>query len=420
MASQVTTDRRVSHTFVGAPTCSAERTGATSSGRKAFFGDAFRPFYLGGTIFATLAIPLWLGSWYHGYLPPTMQPILWHMHEMVFGFAGAIIVGFLFTAARNWTGLPLPAGAPLAILFGLWVIARLGMYFAYGPTVAAIDSMGLFIVAGVLAYKFVRARSTRSMPLVVVLFLLGTANVWFHLTTLGVLSQSPIVATEAGLMLIVLIELIVAGRVVPGFTASAFPEVRVRRSLSLHVACFALSAAAFVGDAVNGPPLATAVLAGGAAVVVLVQCLEWKPLATRARPMILVLHISHLWIPVGLALLGLSAVGVVSRSSAIHALAVGSMAGLILSMVTRTSLGHSDRPIRAGRREVVMFVLIHAAAILRVVAALVPAFYLWGIAASGISWLIAFALFVVAYTPILLGARPKAQGASAALSTSSA
>lgn len=397
-----------SRVFVGAPTLSVQRSGVASSASGAFLKDAFRPFYLGGAIFAVLAIPLWLGSWYHGYFPPTLQPLLWHTHEMVFGFAGAIIVGFLFTAARNWTGLPLPAGMPLAIIFGLWVAARVGMYFAYGPTTALIDSAVLFIVACVLAFKFIRARSTRSMPLVVVLFLLGVANATFHAAALGRASLSPLTVAEAGLMLIVLIELIVGGRVVPGFTANAFPGIWQFRSLPLHVSCFVLTALAFASDLCGVQPIVAAVLAWMAAAAVLTQAIGWNPIAARSRPMILTLHLAHAWIPVGLVLFGLSAVGVVSRSTAIHALAVGSMAGLIMSMITRTSLGHSGRPIRAGRREISMFVLIQLAATLRVIAALVPAFYLWGVASSGLAWCLAFALFVVTYSPILVGKRPKA------------
>jgi hypothetical protein len=173
---------RARSVFVGSPTLSAL---ARVPKRARLFDDAFRPFYLGGSTFAALAVMLWLGAWYHGYLPPSLPGLFWHVHEMVFGFAGAIIVGFLFTAAQNWTGLPLPKGAPLGVVFGLWVAARFGMFFAYSPASAAVDVSVLLVVAGVLASRFVRARSWCSMPLVGVLLALGVTNGVFHASVLG-------------------------------------------------------------------------------------------------------------------------------------------------------------------------------------------------------------------------------------------
>ena len=125
--------------FVTAPSISAGPRIKPHLNRSQFFHDAFRPFYLGGAFFAAIAVPLWLGMWYHNYFTPSLPSLYWHAHEMVFGFAGAIIIGFLFTAARNWTGLPLPAGIPLGLLVSLWLVSRVGMFFAYGPALAVVD-----------------------------------------------------------------------------------------------------------------------------------------------------------------------------------------------------------------------------------------------------------------------------------------
>lgn len=376
-----------------------------------FFLDAFRPFYLGGAIFAVLAVPLWLGMWFFGFFTPSLAPLFWHAHEMVFGFAAAIIVGFLFTAARNWTGLPLPAGLPLALLAGLWLAGRVGMFFAYGASTAVIDSLLLVIVAGVLARKFIRARSWGSMPLVIVLSLLASANITFHAAAHGLVSISPLKAIEAGLFGVVLIELIVGGRVVPGFSANALPTAWRWRSAWLHRGSLAVAAGAFVADVCGAPAPLTGALALLAGAAVAVQAIGWNPLAARINPMLWILHASYAWIPIGLVLLGLASFGIVTRSASIHALAVGSMAGLITGMITRTALGHSGRMVRAGGAEVAAFTLILLAAVLRMAAALFPAIYLASMLAAGTAWTGAFLVYAFAYAPLLLGKRPPRQDA---------
>lgn len=387
-------------------TISVARRESTRSQRPAFLLDAFRPFYLGGACFAAIAVPLWLGMWYHNYFALWLTPLFWHAHEMVFGFAAAIIIGFLFTAARNWTGLPLPAGVPLAVLAVLWLVARVGMFFAYGLGTAVADSLLLLIVAGVLARKFVMAKSWCSMPLVIVLSLLCCANIAFHAATHNLIPISPLQAVEAGLLFVVLIEMIVGGRVVPGFTANAIPDAWRWRSASLHRGSFALAAAAFLADSFHAPAPVTGTLALLAGAAVAIQAIGWNPLAARGKPMLWILHTAYAWIPIGLVLLGLASFGIVPRSAAIHALAVGSMGGLIIGMITRTALGHSGRMVRAGRVEVVAFLLVLLAAGLRVVASLIPPFYAAGMLSAGTAWVAAFLLYVVSYGPLLLGKRP--------------
>lgn len=370
----------------------------------AFLRDAFRPFYLGASLFAALAVPFWLAVWFGWMAGPALPPIYWHMHEMVHGFGVAVIIGFLFTAARNWTGLPLPSGVPLALLFGLWVVARLGMVAAYGPATAIVDLLPLPIVAGVLLRTFIRARNMRSMPLVGVLALLAASNALFHLGVLGLAAVPPISAAEGGLLLVVVVEMIVGSRVVPSFTAGAVPGVRQYRPAWLQRAAIGLAGLAFAADLAGLPRWAAAAVAVLAGACVLGQCLGWNPLASRGRPMLWALHAAYSWIPVGLVLLGASQLGLVPRSAAIHALAVGSMGGLIVAMMTRTALGHSGRAVAAGRLERAAFLLVQLAAAARVASALnlLPNGTL---KVAGAAWAAAFLLYVLGYTPLLLGLR---------------
>lgn len=402
--------------FIGMPTCSVQTIPQRRMSVGAVFQDAFRPFYFGAALFAAVAVPMWLGMWYHGYFPTTLQPMEWHAHEMVFGFGGAVIIGFLFTAARNWTGLPLPTGVPLGIAFFLWLAGRVGLFAAYGPTAAVVDTSLLLLAAAVLARRFLRARSFGNMPLVCVLTILGGTNAAFHAAELGLLEVSSIAVAEMGLMLIVLIEMIIGGRVIPGFTVNAIPGIRVRRWPWLQRTVLLLAAAALVSDALVLPPVVRSACAFYAGIALAVQAIGWNPRATCARPMIWVLHAAYAWIPVGMVLLGLSAFGLVTRSAAMHAFGAGSMGGLIMGMMTRTALGHTGRVVQAGRWEWTAFVLVHAAALIRVAAALVPweglgagDLHAWVLLVSGIAWSAAFLTYAIAYAPVLLG--PKATDA---------
>ena len=372
-----------------------------SSAQVPLFQDAFRPFYLGAALFAMVAMAIWLSIWRNGTPEPSLPALFWHMHEMVFGFAAAVIVGFLFTAARNWTGLPLPAGASLGVLVGLWVASRVGMFVAYGTVVAALDSVLLPIVAMVLAFRFVRARSFGNLPVVAVLLGLASANIAFHVSMLWHGGDRAVQMVEGGLLLVVLLEMLIGGRIIPGFTANALAGVKQWRPRWLKILAVCAATVAVGCDMFHAPYMLSGMAALVASVLVGATAAGWNAPAVRGRPMLLVLHVSYAWIPIGFALLGLAALGVVPRTAAIHAMAVGAMGGLIIGMITRTALGHTGRPVRAGRWEVAAFALVQIAAALRVGAALMPDYLSGALFVSGYAWIAAFGLYVGAYFPVL-------------------
>src|SRR5690606_16165385 len=88
----------------------------------ALFSYGFRPFFMGGAIWAAAAIVLWMPL-YTGdlALPAALSPLHWHVHEMLYGYVAAIVAGFLLTAIPNWTGRLPVCGAPLAALAALWL-----------------------------------------------------------------------------------------------------------------------------------------------------------------------------------------------------------------------------------------------------------------------------------------------------------
>ena len=150
----------------------------------ALFSYGFRPFFLFGAIYAGAMVPLWLVVFAGDVsLPTAFAPRDWHVHEMLFGYVGAVIAGFLLTAVPNWTGrLPIQ-GRPLAILFATWLAGRLAVTFSgfIGWEIAlAIDAAFLLLLAAAAAREIVAGRKWNNLKVVGIISLLAVANIAFH------------------------------------------------------------------------------------------------------------------------------------------------------------------------------------------------------------------------------------------------
>lgn len=368
-----------------------EPAGASAaSPRFALLALGFRPMYLLAGAYAALSVPLWALQ-YAGWLPGGNA--LWHAHEMLFGYAFAVIAGFLLTAVRNWTGLGTPAGAPLAAIAALWLAARVLAFFS--PSAAAIADAGFAVaVAWGIGRPLVLGRN-RNAFFVAVVLALGAASVVFQ--------AYPGIALSLGLDVVLLVITVIAGRVVPGFTNNAIPGAGARRSRALEYAA-PFSILLLMG--LDGLQASVAAVALVAAVLHAIRLALWSPWATRSRPILWILHLSYAWVAVHLALRGLGELGLVSPLLATHALTVGAIGGLTLGMMTRTSRGHTARPLTVGPWEVAAYVLVQAAALVRVFLPLMlPHAYVAAIVVSAVLWCAAFAIFTVVYYPILTRAR---------------
>jgi uncharacterized protein involved in response to NO len=370
------------------------------------FRLGFRPFYLMAAAFAAISVPLWMAR-YFGLAQNLLHVnVNWHMHEMVFGFAIAVIIGFLFTAGRNWTGLWTPRRGHLAALAGLWLAGRLAM-LCFPPLPAAlIDVLFLPFAAWPIYRVLQRSGNKRNLFLVGLLAILTCANIVFHASTIGWLEISSARPMHAAILIIVMIESVMGGRVIPGFTANSVSGVKpvtdARRD-RITLALVALASLAWIAQ-LPAPLLAALTFAAGCAQ--LLRLAGWKPHCTLSAPLLWILHVSYGWIAVGFFLLSISAMHLTSSSAAFHALGIGSMAGLILGMITRTALGHTGRPLTAGRSELLMYLLIQVGVIARLLAAtdaMQSRSTMLVIAA--VSWTCAFLLYVVVYGPYLTRAR---------------
>jgi uncharacterized protein involved in response to NO len=362
----------------------------------ALFAVGFRPFYLLAGIYAALGVPLWALQ-YAGLLPGA--GMLWHAHEMLFGYAFAVIAGFLLTAVRNWTGLPTPAGAALAGIAALWLAARLLAPFSL-PAAAAAGALFALALAWAIGRPLLASGNRRNLFLVALVLAMGAGG--------AALQAWPRLGMAIGLDVVLFLMAVIAGRVLPMFTNNAVPGAGARRDARLEFAAigsllllFALEAAGLAGAAAWAA-LAAAALHG-------LRLALWAPHRSVRKPILWILHLSYGWIVAHLALRGMAGLDLVVPMLADHALTVGAVGGLTLGMMTRTARGHTGRPLEAGRIEVAAYVLVQAAAVARVIVPLtLPASYPVTILVSALLWSAAFALFVAAYLPILT--RPRVDG----------
>lgn len=369
----------------------------------------FRPFYLLAAAFAVFSVPLWIAH-YLGWLSGWPHIGLgWHMHEMVFGMVIAVVIGFLYTAGRNWTGLWTPRKAHLAALALLWCAGRVAMLTAPPVLAAAIDLLFLPFAAWPLYRVLQQSGNKRNLFLAGLLGLLTVANALFHAAVLGWIPLAPVAPIQAAILIVVVIESVIGARVIPMFTSNGAPGTKPIVHPKRDAIALALMAGASLAWIFGLPAPAIAALASAAACAMLLRLAGWKPHRTIHVPLLWILHLSYGWIPIGFFLLALTSLNVVAASAAFHALTVGSMSGLILGMMTRTALGHTGRPLASGRAELAMYLLIQVGAFARVWAAIdMGAVRNGALIVSAVCWTAAFLLYVVVYGPYLL--RPRLDG----------
>jgi uncharacterized protein involved in response to NO len=357
----------------------------------------FRPFYLLAALLAAVAVPVWVAQ-YLGWINWQPLGLGWHMHEMVFGMAVAVIVGFLLTAVRAWTGLWTPREGHLAALAALWIAGRVAMLAAPPWLAALVDLAFLPLVAWPLFRVLRRAGNKKNQFLPVLLVLLAVANALYHATMLGWVALSPVAPVQGAILIIVLIESVIGARVIPMFTRNGAPGSKPLVDPRRDNVALGLTAATVIGWMLPLPPAAFAGIAFAAGCAALLRLAGWQPQRTLGVPLLWILHLSYAWIPVGFFMLALAALHVVTPSAAFHALAVGSMAGLIIGMMTRTALGHTGRPLKAGAAETAMYWLIQLGALARVCAAVGPAAAREAcLVGAALAWSLAFSLYVAVY-----------------------
>lgn len=375
----------------------------------ALFALGFRPFYLLASVFGALSIALWALQFSGVLSRPYLAGPLWHAHEMLFGFTLAVVVGFLFTAGQNWTGLPTPKGGKLALLAGLWLAARVLVLTPYGVAAAVANVAFPLAAAIALAVPFLKAQNRRNYFFVGLLALLALAAAFIHLSQLGLIAAPAWPGVHVALDVVLFMLAVMGGRVIPMFTNNGVPGAGASRQPHIEKAALGAVLALLAADVTGLQGWPVAAIAAVAFVAHAWRWALWRPWKTLRAPLVWVLQLAYAWVPVHLLLRGFGELGVVAPTSATHALTVGAVGGLVIGMMTRTARGHTGRPLRADRYETACYVMVLLSAVVRVAVPLaVPALTLHAVLASAALWSAAFGLYAVRYWPVL--SRPRLDG----------
>ncbi|HEY0819313.1 MAG TPA: NnrS family protein [Rhizobacter sp.] len=375
----------------------------------ALWSLGFRPFYLLASVFAAMSVGLWslqfTGWWPRPYLPGP----LWHAHEMVFGFTLAVVVGFLFTAGRTWSGRPTPTGRALMALAALWLAGRVLVLTPWALASAVVNAAFPIAAAVGLAIPFWRSRNRRNLFFIGLLVLLGLANLGLHAAQLGLFAPPHGVGLPLALDVVLFIMAVMGGRVIPMFTNNGVPNAGAERHLWVERLALGSVLLLLAANVLGLPAMPMASIAAVAAVAHGTRLALWRPWKTWRKPLVWVLHAGYAWIVVHLALRAAAALGGVPSSAAVHALTVGAIGGLVIGMMTRTARGHTARPLKADRADTCAYLLVASAAMARVFLPLaVPGWTMPAILVSAALWSLGFGLFAVRYGPML--SRPRLDG----------
>lgn len=368
----------------------------------------FRPFFLAAAFFGAIVMPLWLVM-FAGALGPGggLPPTWWHAHEMLLGYTGAVLAGFLLTAVRNWTGGHFTAAnGSLAALVALWALGRV----AHAPGVAGgwwsalPDVAWLLGTTVAIGRPLLRKGSRRNYGFLVALPMLAASSLGLHLALGAGWALRP--SLDVPVAVIAAVMAVVAGRIVPMFTRNAL-ELEPRRIEPLERVLPSVLGAVVVVAALDLPAMVEGAVLLTAGAALLVRMTGWNSLATLRAPILWILHIGHAWVGVGLALQGAASFGWAPPSAGLHAITAGAIGSLTLGMMARVSLGHTGRVLRVHGSISVAFGMMVLAGLLRVSAPFLgtPRMML---DSAGTLWSLSLILFLVVYTPILF--RPRADG----------
>lgn len=385
-------------------------TAPSSLPRFALWNLGFRPFYLLAGAFSAIAMLWWIAQFAgafgnRGYL----QGSLWHAHEMIFGYAFAVIVGFLFTAVRNWANAPTPTGFTLAAIAGLWIAARLLVLSPWAFAAAVADTAFALAAAAGIARPLFAAGNHRNYFFIAVLLGFGAANLAFHLGMAGIVAIPVQRGLQTGLNLVMFMIAVLGGRVIPMFTANGIPGVHPVRIPWVERIALAGIIALIAADVLGLPATVIAIVAATTAIAHALRLALWRPWQTLSKPIVWILHVSYAWIAIHLLLRALALLDLVPAGAATHALTVGAIGGMTLGMMTRTARGHTGLPLLTSRMETAAYVLVQVGAVVRVFGPLLlPDLYLQTVVCAGMLWTAAFLLFTLKFWPILT--RPRVDG----------
>ncbi|WP_051631233.1 NnrS family protein [Afifella pfennigii] len=369
------------------------------------FAVSFRPLFLGASIFAALAVPVWVHFYVTGAGDIAGMPALaWHAHEMVFGYLPAVMAGYLLSATPNWSGRLPASGGPLALLFTLWLAGRTVPLAVPLPLWAGAAVDAAFPLAVALALmREARVKVPQASRHGLILFpLLATASIAHRL-----LAADPLLAAQLARLGVAIGALLIAavgGRLVPSFTRNALagrgadkvPEPYGR----FDRFCLLVASAALISWVLAPSHSATAFLALAAGLLHLFRLARWRGWLLRQGD-VLALHAGYLWLVLALFLAGLAAepLALVPPEAALHAFAAGAIGTMTMAVMARLAATRGPGPRAEAALCAAALVITHLAATARVAAVLLPSLYIPLLLTSAALWAVGFAVFALAQLP---------------------
>ncbi len=357
-----------------------------------------------------MATWLWVYAGSAHIYTPGIAPTLWHAHEMLYGYAFAVIAGFLLTAVKNWTGVQTPHRGSLAILFLFWVMARVSNHVAAVPLAVgglADLAFNVFLVIAI-AIPILKTRQWKQTAIVGKVLLLAVLNALFYLDVLGLFVNGAWWAVYGAFYTILALILMMARRLIPFFVERGVGyDVTLRNSKVLDIASLVLFVELMISELFGIWVTATLWVAAALFAIHLARLLLWYTPGIWRRPLLWSLYLAYAMLVLGFLLFALTGWLGIPKILALHAFAIGGIGVMTLSMMTRVSLGHSGRNIHAVPAPIsIALVLLAGASITRVFAPMIdPAHYLLWVEVSGVLWIVAFAAFSAVFAPILLSPR---------------
>jgi len=382
----------------------------------ALLSFGFRPFFLLGAIWAAIAMMLWVAALAGTMpLPTRLDTVSWHAHAFLFGYTGAIIAGFLLTAVPNWTGRLPVVGWRLGGLVALWVAGRAAVLAsAMLPLWAApaVDLAFPLVLGAFILREIVAGRSWKNLIVLALLIVFALANLVFHLEAARGEHAAQGTGLRLGLATAIGMIVLIGGRIVPSFTRNwlvkggdvarpAPPMQRFDKAVLLVTLAVLTLWILRPLDALTGAALL------GLAALHGLRLGRWQGHRTGSEPLVWILHAAYALVPIGAGILGLSILrpDLVTPASAQHVWMAGALGLMTLAVMTRATLGHTGRALHAGGMTVLLYASLAGSVVARLAAGWLPGH--WGLDASAILWVLAFAGFAVVYGPMLATSRPK-------------
>ncbi len=370
----------------------------------------FRPFFLLGSVYAGLAILVWLPVFYGELtLVSAFAPRDWHVHEMLYGYLPAVITGFLFTAIPNWTGrLPIQ-GTPLLVLVVVWIAGRFAVTLSAGTgwlTAMLVDTSFLALVAAAAAREILAGRNWKNLNVVMLVVLLLAGNVAFHLE--AHFNGSAEAGIRIGIAVVVLLISLIGGRIIPSFTRNWLVRENPGRLPApfdrFDIIVVAITALTLAGWIVGSDSRLTGLALASTGLLHLVRLARWAGDRTGRERLLLILHVGYAFVPFGFLLNAASAFGLLPPSAGVHAWMAGAAGTMTLAVMSRATLGHTGQPLTASLATQAIYLAIIVAALARVCAVIEPAYGEPLLHVAAFAWAAAFLGFAVTFGPLLAGA----------------